>query len=80
MARKPFLEDFIQWRLEKIRITAYMKWQNAGCPQNQDLFFWQEAEKEFQLPQALAEAMGHGYGADDIFLRNLIDNYKARHS
>lgn len=35
------------WVLEQlIAENAYYKWQNSGCPPNQDLFFWLEAERE----------------------------------
>ncbi len=75
--QKNIIDDFREWWQEQIRKTAYVKWQQAGCPQNQDLHFWKEAEKVFQLPQSIVEVMNSGYGADDPFLKTIIERYKA---
>lgn len=73
------LDDFRDWLHEQKKLTAELKWKEAGCPQNQDVHFWFEAEKEFPLPQIIREIMGSGYGADDPFLKTIIENYKARY-
>jgi hypothetical protein len=34
---------------EKIRELAYRKWQVAGCPENDGIDFWLQAERELAL-------------------------------
>jgi hypothetical protein len=36
----------MEQREEQIRRRAYEKWQAAGCPDNESLRFWTEAERE----------------------------------
>lgn len=31
---------------QKIRLRAYKKWEDAGCPQSDGVSFWLEAESE----------------------------------
>ena len=34
---------------EKMEVAAYYHWQNRGCPNNDELCDWAEAEKELVL-------------------------------
>ena len=33
---------------EQIRFTAYLRWEEAGCPIGEDERFWLEAEQQLQ--------------------------------
>ena len=72
------IDDFRSWLTERTSVRAYFKWQEAGCPQGQDVHFWLEAEKELPVPQSLGVVMGSGYGADDPGLKGIIEAYKIR--
>lgn len=73
------IEDFANWYREQVTKRAKSKWENAGKPEGRDLEFWTEAEKEFPIPQSIAEPWGMGYGADDPGLVGIIENYKSRY-
>jgi len=48
-------ENISYYKKELISKSAYFKWLDAGCPQNLDLQFWLEAEKEFIGPHEITE-------------------------
>lgn len=33
---------------DRIRMAAYLRWEQAGCPMGEDERFWLEAEQELQ--------------------------------
>lgn len=41
-------------RTEEIALRAYALWQEAGCPDGQDVQHWLQAESELDLPSAPA--------------------------
>ena len=51
MTRQPSLdllqltEDELSAAKQEVREMAYLKWQAAGCPENESLRFWHEAER-----------------------------------
>ena len=53
MTRQPSLEllqlmeDELNVAKQTVREMAYFRWQAAGCPDNQSLRFWLEAELEW---------------------------------
>ena len=53
MTRQPSLnllqltEDELEMAQQTVREMAYLKWQAAGCPEDQSLKFWLEAELEW---------------------------------
>ena len=40
-------EDEIESAREQVKEIAYYKWQRAGCPRDEDLKFWNEAQLEW---------------------------------
>jgi hypothetical protein len=43
----------IPYRENRIRELAYYKWLDAGCPDDQDMDFWLQAEMEYSAAERL---------------------------
>ncbi|MFR8205711.1 MAG: DUF2934 domain-containing protein [Alphaproteobacteria bacterium] len=44
---------------QAIREAAYYNWQNAGCPQGQDEYFWAMAVEQFSTKAAAANLLAN---------------------
>ena len=40
-------EELLEAAKNKVQELAYRKWQESGCPENDELSFWLEAEREW---------------------------------
>ena len=40
-------EDELKAAREQVQKLAYRKWQESGCPEDDELTFWLEAEREW---------------------------------
>ena len=40
-------EEELESARSQVRDMAYRKWQESGCPENESLKYWQEAEREW---------------------------------
>jgi len=49
-----------------IRLAAYYKWEQAGCPCGDGVQFWLEAEREIRGDAGSAEALPDEFGEIDI--------------
>lgn len=51
---------------QRIRETAYRLWEAAGRPENQELYFWLQAEAEIQRAEArLDQELADSFPASD---------------